>query len=88
MLKEFDIYKVDSQLAYGGVIIKYLFINGYGASIAKHKQSRGYEKDKWELAILKDDEITYDTPITDDILDWLSEEDVKEVLEQIIRLED
>lgn len=27
MLEEFEIYKTDSQLAYGGVIIKYSFMN-------------------------------------------------------------
>jgi len=61
--------------------------NGYGASIVKHSFSYGREDDKWELAVIgKDGHICYDTPITSDVLGWLSDEEVNETLQKIADL--
>lgn len=48
------------------------FINGYGISIIKHDDSYGRADNKWEIAVLKGDELCYDTPITDDVIGWLT----------------
>ena len=38
----------------------YSFPNGYGASVIKGPYSYGGPDGKWELAVLKNDEICYD----------------------------
>jgi hypothetical protein len=71
--------------------IQYLafYPNGYGASIVQHRFSYGRDQggDLWELAVIKgteeDWDICYDTPITSDVLGYLSEADVEDVLLQI-----
>jgi hypothetical protein len=67
----------------GGVQHKASFPNGYGASVVRHSFSYGNESGLWELAVLKDDSICYDTPITDDVLGHLTEAEVNEILDQI-----
>lgn len=62
--------------------------NSYGASVVKHSLSYGGTDDLWELAVIKFDEnnnwhITYDTPITDDVLGNLTDEQVFDYLSQI-----
>ena len=46
------------------------FDNGYGASVIKSPYSYGGNQDLYELAVIKDDAICYDTPITDDVLGY------------------
>ena len=60
------------------------FDNGYGASIINN----GYGSDKglYEVAVLCGDEICYDTPITDDVLGWLTWCEVEETLDKIKKL--
>lgn len=71
----------------GGIGYKFKFDNRHGASVIKHEYSRGSDKDLWELAVLWwwDDEweLDYDTPITDDTIGYLSDEDVRNLLQQI-----
>ena len=72
---------------------KYVFSNGYGASIIRHKGSYGYEDGLFELAVLvkvtEDDyDLCYTTPITNNVIGWLSDEKVCEKLEAIKNLEE
>ena len=68
----------------GGVQAKIKFANGVGASIVKTSFSYGGTRGLYELAIFgKDGDITYDTPITDDVLGYLSETAVSEALAKI-----
>lgn len=62
---------------------KFKFPNNYGASVVKHPYSYGYNQDLWELAILKNDEICYDTPLAEDVIGYLSDEAVNDLLNQI-----
>ena len=62
------------------------FPNNYGASVIKHWGSYGYEEDKFELAVLHKDMITYNTPITDDVIGHLTNDEVLELLEEIKNL--
>jgi len=53
--------------------------------------SYGIGQGLWEMAILEGNEkdgwhLTYNTPITDDVIGYLSEEEVSEYLEQIEKL--
>jgi hypothetical protein len=70
-----------------GVYSRIRFENGFGASIVKHDFSYGGRNGLYELAVLdRNDQITYDTPVTDDVLGYLSEDNVTEALEQIQNL--
>lgn len=67
------------------------FKNGYGASVIKHYGSYGFEDDLFELAVIELNKknswnICYNTPITDDVMGYLSNEEVLELLERIKNL--
>jgi hypothetical protein len=68
----------------------YRFDNGYGASVVRGFGTYGAESGLWELAVIhwrgNAWEITYDTPVTDDVIGWLSDEDVEEKLREISEL--
>lgn len=66
----------------------YWFSNGYGASVVQNCYSYGHEDGLYELAVLKDDGLCYDTPITNDVIGYLSADDVAEYLQQIEKLQD
>jgi hypothetical protein len=70
----------------GGVQARIKFENGYGASVIKSSFSYGGNQGLYELAVLFEDDITYNTPITDDVLGYLSEDDVSKYLKQIQEL--
>ena len=70
---------------YGGEIRKYKFENGYGATVLRNRASNG-GPELWELSVTKDGKITYDTPITDDVIGWLEWDEVDLYLEQIKNL--
>lgn len=57
------------------------FDNGFGASVIND----GYGRDsgRFELAVLNGDRLTYSTPITDDVLGYLSADEVGEALAKI-----
>ena len=90
----FEDYLVKSfeRTLLGGVSYIFRFPNNYGASVVKTIISYGHEDDLWELAVIKwwcDDEwdLDYDTPITDDVIGYLTDERVRELLEEIKGLE-
>ena len=63
------------------------FPNGYGASIVQGEHTYGGKDGLYELAVFgKDGHITYDTPITDDVLGYLTEQDVEDTLNKIKNL--
>lgn len=67
------------------------FPNGYGASIIRNSFSYGREEGKWELAVVTGSSretmcLNYDTPITGDVIGYLTEEDVLNTLDQIAEL--
>lgn len=65
----------------------YRFRNGYGASVICNDISYGHEEGLWELAVIKwnEDEwsLCYDTEITNDVIGYLNEQAVDNVLQQI-----
>ncbi len=71
----------------GGLCYEFKFDNEFGASVVKHSGSYGNMNDLFELAVLKNGSITYTTEITDDVLGWLSNEEVIEALENIMNLD-
>ena len=63
---------------------EYTFGNGYGASVIS--DGYGGESGLYELAVLKDGRLTYETPITDNVLGFLTEEEVQERLDEVAAL--
>ena len=78
---------VKSENYIDGYHWSFMFPNGYGASVIKHRGSYGSEDDLFELAVLKDGEgLCYSTPITDDVIGWLDNQEVLDLLKKISEL--
>jgi hypothetical protein len=78
----------------GGVQKVYRFANGYGASVVRHAFSYGGEGGLWELAVLKfhgpdiyQYHLDYTTPITNDVIGRITEDEVDALLDRIEQLE-
>lgn len=92
-----------------GVTYKFIFPNGYGASVVKWigdevwDASIGGYDDKWELAVISkyaetdsrwpvfeygenNYYIDYETPITNDVIGYLTDEEVRNILDRIYKL--
>ena len=71
----------------GGVQAIIAFDNGYGASVVRTPFTYGGRDGLYELAVLdKDGNITYETEITDDVIGYLEEDMVSELLIRIQQL--
>lgn len=66
---------------------RFKFENNYGASVVKHAGSYGFNHDLFEVAILAWDgeeyHIDYDTDITDDVIGYLTNDEVMDLLYKI-----
>ena len=63
------------------------FDNGYGVSVISHTHSYGGRSGLYEVAVLdKDGFLTYETPVTSDVIGYLTEEDVTDVMKQVQNL--
>lgn len=65
---------------------KFSFDNGYGASVITVGIAYCNEAQLYELAALKHGELCYDTPITDDVLGYLTSHEVYDLLDKIEQL--
>ncbi len=66
------------------------FDNGYGISVITGEYAYGYGERPYECAVIKGNnenwEITYDTPITNDVIEYCDEKEVTEIMKQIQEL--
>ena len=62
------------------------FENGYSASIVSHDMSYGGKEGLFEIALLHDGEMVYDTPVTHDTIGWLDFAGVAGILKDIEEL--
>ena len=63
------------------------FDNGFGVSVVSHTHSYGGRSGLYEVAVLdKDGLLTYETPVTSDVIGYLSEEDVTDVMKKVQEL--
>ena len=73
-----------------GVQALVFFPNGYGASVIRTGFSYGGREGKYELAVLRgteeDWDLCYDTPITSDVLGYLTPIDITATLKLIEEL--
>lgn len=77
---------VFGQHPMGGKLVRVHFLNGYGASVVQFNGSYGGNDDLYEIAVLHGDRLCYETPVTDDVLGYLSEDDVTAALADIAAL--
>ncbi len=78
--------------------VGWLFENGYGISVIRYYNSQGCEEGRFEVGVIKSKEdsendiesalLTYNTPITDDVIGNLTAEEVKEIGKKIMELEE
>ena len=82
---------------YDGVQRLYRFENGYGASLVRHSGSYGGSKGLWEIAVIEwiDQyefgfpwDFCYSTPITEDVIGYLEEDQVNAILSFIEKLDE
>jgi hypothetical protein len=59
------------------------FANGYSASIVSHDMSYGGNKGLFEIAVMYNGDIVYDTPVTSDVVGYLDFAGVVSTLKQI-----
>ena len=78
-----------------GIAARHFFPNGYGVSVVQFTTpfgagSYGAEEGLYELAVIKgveeNWEICYDTEVTNDVIGYLTEDEVGEVLMQVENL--
>ena len=67
----------------------YKFANGYGASVINHQHSYGIELAviKWDLKVIPFDwDLVYNTPVTDNVITYMTLKQVEKVLACIEKL--
>jgi hypothetical protein len=70
-----------------GYQLVYKFDNGYGASVVKHDFSYGGKNGQYEVAVLDNEgALCYDTPITSDVIGYLTMSEVDKILVNISHL--
>lgn len=62
------------------------FENGYGVSVLLGDMFYSNGIDTYELAVLKNGHLCYDTPITDDVLGHKSKEQISEIMRLVQEL--
>jgi hypothetical protein len=74
---------------HGGIQRIYRFENSnYGASVVRHDFSYSIPEKPWELAVLYNGKLCYNTYITNDVIGCLSGDEVQEILARIDDLRD
>ena len=59
------------------------FENGYGVSVIFGEQFCSNGIDTYEVAIIKDNHVCYDTPLTDNVLAYQNENEVTEIMRKV-----
>jgi hypothetical protein len=88
-MKTFKDLEFKQDIQRGLNAARIMFDNGYGASVVIGPYTYGGEDGLYELAVIlgSDGKLTYDTPVTDDVEGYLTEDEVTKLMEQIQNLE-
>ena len=62
------------------------FANDFGVSVIRGEGTIGGTKGLWEVAVMKNGWIDYDTPVTDNVIGSCTEEDVTRIMKQVQEL--
>lgn len=85
--KDLDFEEINEAPFMVGKKARMMFENGYGVSVVSHTFSYGGKDGKYELAVLDSDgQLTYETPVTNDVMGYLDPEDVTKIMEDIQNL--
>ena len=70
-----------------GVRSRMMFENGFGGSVVSHTYSYGGKDGLFEVAVLDEDgDLTYNTPVTNDVIGFLNPDEVTDIMEQVQNL--
>lgn len=70
-----------------GTVTQVMFTNGHGISIAQNEMTYGNESGLFEIAVLDENgDLDYSTPITNDVIGWLTWEDVIAYFDKVAAL--
>ena len=89
---KFEDLTFESDDYHNGINAHHIFDNHYGVSVIKSPYSYGGKEGKYELAIIvmkpedKYSELCYDTPITGDVIGYLTPEGVTDIMKQVSEL--
>lgn len=76
-----DHYRVKFPNGRGASIVRFTLGDGFGGSY-------GADQGLWELGVLdRDGRLDYNTPITNDVIGWLSDDEVSGILARIADLD-
>ena len=91
--KGFESNLVRKEELCGGAQYIFRFANDYGASVVKYSGSNGHLSDLWELWVIKfgsisndDWRMDFNTYLTDNVIGYLTDEDVRDYLRKIEEL--
>jgi hypothetical protein len=84
--EDLDFKKLTDQFM-SGVQARMMFENGLGVSVVSHTYSYGGKDGLFEIAVLDGDgDLTYNTPVTNDVIGYLNPDEVTEIMEQVQNL--
>jgi hypothetical protein len=82
--EDLEFEKIENDSHRIGMKCRMMFENGYGVSVVSHTHSYGGKDGLFEIAVLgKDGDLTYDTPVTNDVIGYLNREEVTKIMEQV-----
>lgn len=82
-MKTFKDLVFENHPVAGGKMARMQFDNGYGISVISGKMFYTSDSAPYECAVLFNDDITYNTSITDDVIGHQTEEGITEVMAKI-----
>ena len=84
--EDLDFIKLDDGFM-KGVKCRMMFENGFGVSVVSHTYSYGGKDGLFEIAVLDEDgALTYNTPVTNDVIGFLNPDEVTDIMEQVQNL--
>ena len=85
--EDLEFKKIEGNPFQTGVVSRMMFENGFGVSVVSHTYSYGGKDGLFEIAVLdKKGELTYKTPVTNDVIGYLKPEEVTEIMEHVQKL--
>jgi hypothetical protein len=85
--EDLEFEKIENDTFKTGVTSRMVFENGYGVSVVSHTYSYGGKEGLYEVAVLgKDGDLTYDTPVTNDVIGYLEPVEVTDIMKQVQEL--
>jgi hypothetical protein len=86
--EDLDFEEINEAPFMVGKKARMMFDNGFGVSVVSHTFSYGGKDGKYELAVLDSNgELTYETPITNDVMGYLEPEEVTNIMKDIQNLD-